>query len=60
MPILIIFLDNNSSFEVEVEPPVEGKPSTPIIQFPSWHLFLVAIACHYHVIRMHVTLHVAR
>ena len=36
MPILIVFIDKNSPFEVEVEPPVDGKPSTLITQFPSW------------------------
>ena len=39
MNILILLIDKNHSFEVEVEPPVEGKPSTPITQFPRWQCF---------------------
>ena len=53
MPILILLIDKNSPIEVEVENPVEGKPSTPITQFPRWQylfgkclIFTIVVACH--------------
>ena len=60
MPLLILLIDKNPSFEVEVEHPVEGKPTIPITQFPRWQCFYLTFVCCFRADRMHVMLHSKR
>ena len=57
MPTLIVFIDKNPPFEVEVDPPVEGKPSTSITQFPRWRCFIWHLFVDFRDSRVHDMLH---
>ena len=54
---LIFLIDKNHPFQVEVDSPVEGKPSTPITQFPRWRCFIWQLFVNFRAGRKHVMLH---
>ena len=57
MHVLILLIDKSPSFEVEVENPIEGKPSTPITWFPRWRCFIWHLFVDFRDGRKHVMLH---
>ena len=57
MLILILLIDKNSPIEVEVEPPVEGKPSTPNHSVSKMAQFCLHFICCFHDNRVHDILH---